>query len=46
MKNKDGEDIIDSQVSRRTRQWTAYHRLSDKNYTYIPGKYHGMVNYR
>lgn len=38
MKNKSGENVIKCQVSRRTKEWVAYHVLSNKKYAYIPGK--------
>lgn len=36
--NIDGSERIQAQVSRRTKQWVAYVRLSDKPYEYIQGK--------
>ena len=35
--NLDGCDRVKAEVSRRTREWVAYKRLSDKTYDYIPG---------
>ena len=38
--NMDGSVRIQAQVSRRTKAWVAYMRLSDKPYNYIPGICH------
>ena len=35
--NRAGEETACMQRSRRTKQWVAYKRLSQKNYSYIPG---------
>ena len=35
--NSEGLPIVQAQVSRRTKEWVAYRKLTAKKYEYIPG---------
>ena len=34
----EGLPVIQAQVSRRTKEWVAYRKLSTKKYEYMPGE--------